>query len=249
MSWINKIFKKQEILGPPLDLSWIGIDMHSHLIPGIDDGVQTMDEALAMVSKMESLGYKKLITTPHIKMDMFPNTEDDIKRRFEDVQETLLKTDLSIEMEVAAEYFLDDTMLTKIENKQLLSFGKEKFVLVEFSFNHPPAFEKEMFNRMLDAGYKPILAHFERYMYFLGGIEMALEYRSLGVNIQLNLNSLSGVYGNDIKIQGEKMLDDFVVDFVGTDAHRMDHLILLEKNLSLSYISNMQTRMFKNQTL
>ena len=124
MSWINIFKYSPSSDSPKFSPSWLKTDMHSHFIPGIDDGSQSMDETLALVLKMKELGYQKCITTPHIKMDMFPNTEDLILRGGEEVNSVLAKRNIDFPLEVAAEYFLDDSVVPKIQNKSLLTFGK-----------------------------------------------------------------------------------------------------------------------------
>lgn len=251
MGWLSRIFSKPhtQTTQAPLDLSWFNTDMHSHFLPGVDDGARTMDESLAMLRKMQEFGYQKCILTPHIKMDMYPNSEADLQLRFLELTQAMAAAGLSIRVELAAEYYLDDHFLNRLENTPLLSFGPQRYVLVEFSFVNAPVFEFETFQRIIDKGYTPILAHFERYVYFHGSIASAETYRAMGVNIQLNLNSLTGHYGPDVKKQAERMLDQFTVDFVGTDAHRMDHLVLLENHLSSPYLAQLNERLLKNQSL
>ncbi len=139
--------------------------MHSHLIPGIDDGSRSMDETIAMLAKFQSLGYKKIITTPHVMQEVYPNTSVIINQGLKQVQETAKSLGLTIEIEAAAEYYFDDHLIELIKNNDVLSFG-DNYVLVEFSFHTPPIFESQLFFEMQMAKYKPILAHFERYPYF-----------------------------------------------------------------------------------
>lgn len=251
MGWLSRIFSRSnsQHLQAPLNLSWFNTDMHSHFLPGVDDGARTMEESLAMLSKMQELGYQKCILTPHIKMDMYPNSEADLQLRFLELTQAMDTAELTIRVELAAEYYLDDHFLNRLENTPLLSFGPQRYVLVEFSFVNAPVFEIETFQRIIDKGYTPILAHFERYVYFHGFLASAEKYRAMGVNIQLNLNSLTGHYGPDVKKQAERMLDQFTVDFVGTDAHRMDHLVLLENHLNLPHLKLLNERLLKNQSL
>lgn len=251
MGWLSRIFSKPDAqtTQAPLNLSWFNTDMHSHFLPGVDDGARTMEESLAMLRKMQEFGYQKCILTPHIKMDMYPNSEDDLQLRFSELTQAMTTAGLSIRAELAAEYYLDDHFLNRLENTPLLSFGPQRYVLVEFSFVNAPVFELETFQRIIDKGYTPILAHFERYVYFHGSIASAETYRAMGVNIQLNLNSLTGHYGPDVKKQAERMLDQFTVDFVGTDAHRMDHLVLLENHLNVPHLKLLNERLLKNQSL
>ena len=251
MGWLSRIFSKPEVqnIQAPLSLSWFNTDMHSHFLPGVDDGARTMEESLAMLSKMQEFGYQKCIITPHIKMDMYPNTEADLALRFLELKQAMDEAGLTIRVELAAEYYLDDQFLERLENTPLLCFGPQRYVLVEFSFVNAPVFEIETFQRIIDKGYTPILAHFERYVYFHGSLTSAETYRAMGVNIQLNLNSLTGHYGPEVKKQAERMLDQFTVDFVGTDAHRMDHLVLLENHLNIPHLKLLNERLLKNQSL
>lgn len=251
MSWFSGLLgkRKEQSSKDPLSLSAIGCDMHSHFIPGVDDGAQTMDDSLQLLQKMQALGYKKCITTPHIKMDIYPNSEEKLRRVFDQLQEEKVRAGIGIEVELAAEYYLDDTFAERLKECELLCFGKQRYVLMEFSFTTPPVFEEDTFKRVLDRGYIPILAHFERYLYFHGKPEVAEKYRKIGVNTQMNLLSLTGHYGPDIRKQAERMVDDCLFDFVGTDAHRIQHLQLLEEHLSMPYLAELGKRLVKNQGL
>lgn len=246
MSLFSTLFKKKS---PELfDLSIIGVDMHSHLIPGIDDGSRSMDETIAMLAKFESLGYKKIITTPHIMQEVYPNTSAIINNGLKQVQETAKSLGLTIEIEAAAEYYFDDHLIELIKNNDVLSFG-DNYVLVEFSFHTPPIFESQLFFEMQMAKYKPILAHFERYLYFHESLDKAREFREKGVNIQVNLNSLTGHYGPQVRKQAEKLIDANLVDFVGSDCHRMQHLMMLEEHLSNPYFHKLGKLNLKNGEL
>jgi len=246
MSLFSNLFKKKSL--ELFDLSIIGVDMHSHLIPGIDDGSRSMDETIAMLAKFESLGYKKIITTPHIMQEVYPNTSEIINQGLKQVQETAKSLGLSIEIEAAAEYYFDDHLIQLIKQKDILSFG-QNYVLVEFSFHTPPIFEDQLFFEMQMAKYKPVLAHFERYPYFHDSLDKAREFRDKGVNIQVNLNSLTGHYGPQVRKQAEKLIDANLVDFVGSDCHRMQHLMILEEHLSNPYFHKLEKLILKNWEL
>ena len=247
MSFFSTLFQQKAPL-ELFDLSKIVIDMHSHLIPGIDDGSRSMDETIAMLAKFESLGYKKIITTPHIMQEVYPNTSEIINQGLKQVQETAKSLGLSIEIEAAAEYYFDDHLIELIKQKDILSFG-QNYVLVEFSFHTPPIFEDQLFFEMQMAKYKPVLAHFERYPYFHDSLDKVKEYRDKGVNIQVNLNSLTGHYGPQVRKQAEKLIDANLVDFVGSDCHRMQHLMMLEEHLSNPYFHKLEKLVLKNREL
>ena len=247
MGIFSNLFKKKEVL-PPFDLGRFKSDMHSHLIPGIDDGAKDMDQTIAMLAKFESLGYKKVVTTPHIMTDSFPNNHEIILSGLEKVKNEIKKVGIEIEIEAAAEYYFDETLMPKIKNKELLTFG-DNYVLVEFAFHSPPQFLDQLFFELKTHGYRPVIAHFERYLYYLGKIDKAEKWRSEGINIQINLNSLFGQYGPEVQKQAEKLIDEGQFDFVGTDCHRIEHLMILEKNLSSPYLHKIGKYLVKNMVL
>jgi protein-tyrosine phosphatase len=247
MGIFDRFFKKKEVL-PPFDLSRIKVDMHSHLIPGIDDGSKDMDQTIAMLTKFESLGFKKVVTTPHIMTDGFPNTPEIINNGLEEVRKAIKEVGLTIDIEAAAEYYFDETLMPKIKNKELLTFG-DRYVLVEFAFHSPPQYLEQLFFELQTNGYRPVVAHFERYMYYLGDIEKAKDWRRKGINIQVNLNSLTGHYGPDIRKQAEQLIDTGEFDFVGTDCHRIEHLMLLEDHLNLPHFHKIGNYLVKNLAL
>ena len=231
-----------------LDLSKVKVDMHSHLIPGIDDGAQNMEETIAMLTKFEALGFSKIITTPHIKHPTYPNSSAIILNGLNEVRKEMKALDINITLEAAAEYFYDESFLEKVKSRDLLTFG-DNYVLFEFSFYHAPTFVDVLFDELINAGYKPVIAHFERYLYFLGSIEKAVEWRKRGVNIQVNLLSLTGHYGMEIKKQAEMLIDACEFDFVGSDCHRMEHLTLIEASLTLPQLEKLNNYLLKNKFL
>lgn len=241
-------FKKKEVLAP-ISLGGFKVDMHSHLIPGIDDGSQSMDETIAMLAKFESLGFEKVITTPHIMSDFYRNTPEIILGGLENVRKTAKELNLNIKIEAAAEYYFDETLIERLENdEKLLTFG-DNYILFEFSFHvEPPQIEKLLFE-LLSRDYKPVLAHFERYAFLFDKPEKAKEWRDMGINIQMNYNSLGGHYGPDVKRQAEWLVDNKMIDFVSTDCHRMDHLMILEKNLVSPYFHKLLDLQLKNNQL
>jgi protein-tyrosine phosphatase len=249
MGWLGSIFSsKKDENTEFLNFEKLGTDMHSHIIPGIDDGSRSVDESIAIIQKFKSLGYRKLITTPHIMAEVYPNNRETINKGLDNLKRELDRIQLEIEIQAAAEYYFDDTFFNLVKNGDVLSFS-DNFVLVEFSFHSEPTNEQALFFEMQMKGYKPILAHFERYTYFDDFIEKANYYKDLGVNIQLNLNSLSGHYGQTVKKQAEKLIDSELIDFVGTDCHRIQHLNLLESHMGEPYCSKINRLQLKNQIL
>jgi len=243
----SSFFKKKEVL-PPFDLSSLKVDMHSHLIPGIDDGAQTMEQSIAMLKKFEELGFKKIVTTPHIMTDTFANNPEIIKNGLQNVREEIKTCGINIEIEAAAEYYFDETLMPKIKNKELLTFGTN-YVLIEFGFHSEPQFLDQLFFELKTAGYNPVIAHFERYMFYFGKIEKAKEWRQKGINIQLNINSVIGQYGPAVKRQAQELIDSKEIDFIGTDCHCIEHLLLLEENIDNAYFRKIGQLLLKNTVL
>jgi tyrosine-protein phosphatase YwqE len=245
MNIFNKLLLKKSV--SDFDFSKLRTDMHSHLIPGIDDGSTDMESTIIMLRKFQDLGYKKVITTPHIKTGVFDNTSEIILAGFEDVKAEILKQGISIEFEAAAEYFYDFSFMERIEKDDILSFSN-KHVLLEYSFNQPPMGENEMYFALQMKQYKPILAHFERYPYYHGSVKRAQELRDKGVKIQVNLLSLFGHYGPEVQKQTALLIKENQVDLFGSDCHRIEHLELLEKNRQNTLLSKSNVlRLFNSE--
>ena len=213
------------------DLSFIGVDMHSHLLPGIDDGLQEPEQSVAFMKQLTGLGYKKLICTPHILTDLYPNSRDTILPKLDLVRSHLAKAGHSIEIDAAAEYMIDHSfaeLLSKSKKQDLLTINNQ-YILVEMSYLAPsPNFEQVIFDlRML--GLTPILAHPERYSYYHKNFENYERFVELGCKLQVNLLSLSGAYGPYVKKIAEKLFKKQMVDYLGTDMHHERHLQMLQE--------------------
>jgi protein-tyrosine phosphatase len=217
------------------DLSQVGVDMHSHLIPGIDDGAKTLDDSIELIKFMHGLGYHKLITTPHIMSDYFRNTPEIILSGLEAVREALKQHEIPVEIQAAAEYYIDDGFIRKLEEEKLLTIG-DNYLLVEVSYINPPDNIREILFRAQVLGYKPILAHPERYPFWYRSMNEYQSFRDMGVMLQINLNSLSGYYGPDAKRIAEKLIDHQMVDVLGSDLHHLKHAASLERTLYEKYL-------------
>lgn len=234
MSFFGKIFKKQPKLDP-IDLSILGTDVHSHLIPGIDDGSKSMEESLALLRKFSELGFKKVITTPHVMSDFYKNTPEIITEGLLKVREAIKENDISIRLEAAAEYYLDFHLDDLIKKKQLLTFG-DNYVLFELSFTNEPQRIKETVFDLVTEGYKPILAHVERYPFYINQWDKIEDYKRREVKLQLNINSLSGQYGPQVKKMAEELINRDMIDLVGSDCHHMGHLMMMDELRTNSFV-------------
>lgn len=214
------------------DLSAIGVDMHSHLIPGIDDGAETMEDSLALIDRFIELGFRKIITTPHIMSDYFKNTPEIIHAGLLNLKNAITEKEIDFEVEAAAEYYLDENLTGLIENKKILSFGKEKYLLFELSYINAPSNLKEAVFKMITSGYTPVIAHPERYPYYYNDFEKYEELKDSGCILQLNTISLAGYYGKGAKKTAEKLLDANLIEMLGSDMHHQRHAAALRQALS-----------------
>ncbi len=219
------LFKKKENKSFLVDLV---VDMHSHLLPGIDDGAKELADSLALVKKLKELGYKKLITTPHIMQDSYPNTKEIIEQKLTLLQEALKKENIAIEIEAAAEYYLDEFFLEKLHQPQELLVINKSYLLFETSYMARPLNLQELIYEIKVAGLKPIFAHPERYRY-IKELEEYYALKDMGVYFQLNLNSLAGHYGKDAYKKALFLMQNGLIDFLGSDAHHLRHLQSLEQ--------------------
>jgi tyrosine-protein phosphatase YwqE len=226
MSLFKKLFNKSPKLDP-IDLSILHTDLHSHLIPGIDDGSKSMEDTIQMLEKFVALGFKKVITTPHIMNDFYRNTPEIILGGLADVRAEIKKQGLPIEIEAAAEYYLDTNVNELIQSKELLTFG-DNYVLFELSFSQEQSHVNQTVFEMVTEGYKPILAHVERYPFYNNNWDRKNEYSELGVLLQVNINSLSGHYGPQVKRMAEQLIDRDWIDVIGSDCHHIHHLEMLD---------------------
>ena len=228
MNFFNRILsKKKEILNP-IDLSILNTDIHSHLIPGIDDGSPNIEVTLELLNKFQDLGYSKVITTPHVMSDYYRNTPEIINKGLKEVRKIIKENNLNIKIEAAAEYNLEPTFEELLNGGELLTFGNEKYLLFELSFfNEPPRLNESIWS-MKERGYSPVLAHVERYVYWHDNYDKIDEIINRGVKLQLNIGSLTGSYGPEVKSFAERLVSDEVIEFVGSDCHHAHHLEMIE---------------------
>ncbi|MCH3884636.1 tyrosine-protein phosphatase [Tenacibaculum aquimarinum] len=221
-------FKKKEI--PLIEFFPKGfVDIHSHLLPGIDDGAKNLDDSIELISKMSSYGIRNFITTPHVLGDIYPNSTNVILQKLEEVKVELKKRNMnSISISVAAEYMLDNEFFMRLKNNDILTL-KGNYILVEMSFFNEPFNLSDILFEIQLKGYRPVLAHPERYGFYHNNFEAFYKLKKAGVLFQLNLLSLTEHYGRSVQKTANKLINENLYDFVGTDTHHKNHLKLLEK--------------------
>ena len=224
-----EIFKKKSKT-PEFDFKNIGIDMHSHILPGIDDGAPTVKESILLVKRLIDLGFNKLVATPHIMADYYRNTPETINNALDILREELVKQQIDIPVEAAAEYYLDETFEAKIDKGNLMTMGNN-YLLFELSYINYPNNIKDIIQKLNDKGYKPILAHPERYPYLYGSLENYYKIREFGCYFQLNTISLTGYYGKQTQKVAEELAENMMIDFIGSDMHHLKHADALYQSL------------------
>jgi len=221
MSWLSNLFKKEPAL-EPADLSLLKTDVHSHLIPSIDDGSKSLEDSINMIRTFKAMGYQKIITTPHVMSDFYKNTPETILGGLEKVKNELKRQNIDIEVEAAAEYYLDETLEPQVKGGKLLTFGKN-YLLFELPFmSEPPNLASFIFELQTN-GYTPILAHPERYGFYYKEFEKYKELSEKGVHLQLNILSLVGHYGPEAQKIAERLIDEGLITFLGSDCHNVMH--------------------------
>ena len=215
-----KWFSKKDVYLDPKDFSVLHTDMHSHLIPSIDDGSQCLDESLELILALNNLGFSKIITTPHTMSDFYKNTPEIINNGKEEVKKALKRLNINVEFEASSEYYVDFDFQQKINSGEFLTFGS-KYILIEFPFIDNPKNIDEIIFQLQLSGYNVVLAHPERYMYF--DLKDYKNFTDKGVFLQLNLLSITGYYSPEIKEKSKQLIENDLVSFVGTDCHNIRH--------------------------
>lgn len=230
-------------------LSGIETDMHSHLVPGIDDGVQDVDTAVHFIETLHSLGIKKVITTPHIIMDRYPNSAATISDPYQQVKNVLREKGIDVSYHHAAEYYMDE-YFEELMKKPLLTLTADKLILVEISFmSAPPQMHQWLFE-LAAQGYRPVLAHPERYNYLHNKTEEYKLFKQRGCLLQVNLLSLTGYYGRHIQKAAEWLVENKLIDLIGTDLHHEKHLqAILSIGKDKKMMKLLEEYPFKNNTL
>jgi len=199
------------------------VDIHSHLIPGIDDGSQSMEESLTLLHGLETLGYEKVITTPHIMSDSYRNTAKGITAGLHKLRREARREGIKIDIDAGAEYYLDDAFYKELQKPDVMHIAGE-YILFESSYFAKPMQMEEMIFAIGAAGYTPLLAHPERYRYIKDPDKEYKRLKDLGVLFQINLNSFGGHYGKSAKMLANYLNSAGMIDFLGSDTHHKKHV-------------------------
>lgn len=228
------------------DLEWLGVDMHSHLLPGIDDGSPDVVTSLGLIKGLNALGLTKFLCTPHIFMELYPNTRETIGPALNNLRAAIHTEGLPVNVGAAAEYMVDENF--KITENLITLPGN--YVLIEMSYlNESPNIEQVVFDLHIK-GYHVVLAHPERYNFYHQDYKRFQRYIDMGVLFQLNLLSVTGYYGKEVKKAAEYLLDEGFYDLAATDLHHEKHLQALTNAVTGGFLhQKIGTYPFKNKEL
>lgn len=205
-------------------------DIHSHLLPGIDDGAKTIEDTIFLINSLKSFGFEKFITTPHTFSGFWDNTKEGILTKENETLRMLSAQGLNLNLRAASEYLLDDHFASLFKKGEVLPL-KDNLVLVEMSYLNAPIQLYDLLFDLQVAGYKPVLAHPERYLFYHKKLEEYKKLKNAGCYLQLNLLSTVGYYGNEVTDIANKLLESGLYDFVGSDVHHSKHINAFENKV------------------
>lgn len=199
-------------------------DVHSHLLPGIDDGSPDLSTSLHLMKSMIDLGFQHFTATPHVMQDIWKNTNESITKAHASLSIHLAENKIINPLVTAAEYMVDENLEQLLKHKTPLLTIRENWVLIEISFLQPPLQLHNILFEMQLQGYQPILAHPERYLYYASHEQELIALKDMGCKLQANLLSFSGYYGREVLRFAERLVDQHLVSLLGSDLHHQRHL-------------------------
>ncbi|HUH25651.1 MAG TPA: CpsB/CapC family capsule biosynthesis tyrosine phosphatase [Flavobacterium sp.] len=235
-------FKKKKTLKEIIPQGFV--DIHSHIIYGLDDGAKSLNETKELINSLESFGFEQFIATPHTTPLVWENTKKGIEEQYEKVKGELKLSDQKLR--VASEYLMDDSFLKRLQSERLLTL-KDHYVLVEMSYINPPIQLYEIIMELISQGYQPILAHPERYNFYKNDYESFKRLKKAGCLFQMNLLSSTGYYGSGITEIADYLLKEKMYDFVGSDVHHQRHHQSFYSEIQLKNIEELEQVIDKNK--
>ena len=229
---IFNLFKSKPTLNELIPNGYV--DIHSHILPGIDDGSKNVKESLALISEMKKLGFSKIIGTPHTFPGLYENTNETIKKSFEKISQKLIT---KIKLNYASEYMIDLSLIDKAKEKSLLCL-KENLILIELSYLSKSNYFSDIIFQLFINDYIPILAHPERYNYWKK--KDLLRLKKKGIKFQLNLLSTTGYYGREALEKADYLLKNNMVDFIGSDIHNQKHINEFYKSIKINQTKKLE---------
>ena len=221
------------------------IDIHSHILPGIDDGSENLAQSTDLLNRLNSMGFSKCIVTPHTLPEIWENTSEGITATFNSTKLQLEEPLNNMLYRAASEYMINESFLQRLQTEPLLTL-KDNYVLIEMSYLNPPLALKEIIFEIQLKGYQPLLAHPERYLFYHNNTKMYETLKKLEVQFQLNLLSSVGYYGSSVAKTTDFLLKENFIDFVGSDVHHLRHVNAFENKIIIKSEKQLKVAMDKN---
>lgn len=221
------------------------VDIHSHVLPGIDDGAQKMEDTNFLLESMIDFGFSKVITTPHTMKNVWDNTTETIKNAHHLVQDELPELSKKVALNCASEYFLDENLMQLVQQEKLLTL-KDNFILIEMSYLNAPIQLYDFLFELQLKGYQLVLAHPERYNYFHSKKKEFAKLKKAGCLFQLNLLATVGYYGKNVAETADYLLKENLYDFVGSDIHHKNHVAAFQNKVIIKNHKTLEETMTKN---
>lgn len=221
------------------------VDIHSHILPGIDDGSENISQTTNLLDGLRKIGFSKCIATPHTLPEIWENTSEGILTTFQTTKQNLEAPFQTMLAGCASEYMINEAFLERLQTESLLTI-KDNIVLIEMSYMNPPLALREILFEIQLKGYQVLLAHPERYLFYHNNTKMYTKLKELDVKFQLNLLSSVGYYGSSVAKTADFLLKENYIDFVGSDVHHMKHVGAFENNIILKSEKNLLTAIENN---
>jgi len=222
------------------------VDIHSHLLPGIDDGSPTFQHTLELMQSLQNIGMSQFITTPHIMSLVWNNTKESVSAVRDQTKQELERNNFVAPFRAAAEYMMDEQFVKLFKAGELLTL-KDNFVLVEMSYINAPMQLYDLLFDLQVAGYIPVLAHPERYVFYHKNFQEYEKLKRVGCHFQLNLLATVGYYGEPIAKVAEQLLQKGLYDFVGSDVHHSKHVAFFDEKVKIKQVDLLKEVIANNQ--
>lgn len=224
-------------------------DLHNHLLPGIDDGAQNIDESIELILGLKKLGYVRAIATPHVMLDYYRNTPETILPALDNLKKALAENHIEFGLEASAEYYIDEYFLDYLEKGGALLPFNQRYILIETGFMNKPMLLDTVIKRLKDLDLTPVMAHPERYLYWQANPTDILQYVAMGVVMCINLMSITGYYGPAAEKIAKNLIEQNMVRFVASDIHKAKHLPVLNNALTHKFFTKYSLSTFQNSML
>lgn len=246
-------YSSNEFPSPPVPLP-LAVDVNAHVLPGLDHGADTEAEGLRLLIRFQELGYRKVISTPHVMQRYYPVTPERVQVQLERMRFLAFQRGLYIRLDAAAQYYFDEHFLTKLRQRESLLClmprqGDVRYLLFETSLVAKPSELWEAVGLMTRQGYSPVMAHPERCLYLQKNFDLVRRLHEHNVLFQVNVNSLSGFYSRNAQRLAEQLVEEKLVAFLGSDGHRLDQLDALEAAADLPHYRQAVAMGLLNNTL